>query len=226
MLLLIKKNLSNKHKFQGAVLLRLVWLSTVLLLAACKHYGAQGELIKTKPSEVILPYFDSLEYEYHYTAKIRAYNNDLNGILIVKKMDAQHKRVVMLSDFGNTIFNFEFKNGKARAIYVMADLNKKIIVNRLLLYFDFFTRSSYESSKHYIDGATTTFIGRLKKNRVKIEQTGQNLHTMRLVSRWKEKAEVRYYANSNYADSISFQSKELPISMFFVKREKVLIEGQ
>lgn len=226
MLLSITRNLSTNRKFLNAMLLTLVWFAVVFGLGACKHYGAQGELIKSKSTEVVLPYFDSLDYEYHYTAKIRAYNNDINGILIVKKMDEQHKRVVMLSDFGNTIFNFEFKNGKSKAIYVMDNLNKKIIVNRLLLYFDFFTRSSYKSSKQYKDGVKTTFISRLKNKRVKIEQTGQHLHTMRLVSRWKEKAEVKYFANTNYADSISFQSKELPISMFFVKREKVLSEDQ
>jgi hypothetical protein len=222
----IKKNLNTKSKFHYSLVLSCLGLNLIVSLASCRHYGVHGELMKTNPTQIIVPYFDSIQYEYHYTAKIRAYDKEINGILVVKKIDRLHKRVVMLSDFGNTIFNFEYKNDKARVIYVMDNLNKKIIVDRLLLYFDFLSRSCYQSSRYIVDGELKTYISRIRNKRVKILQKREKFESMSLVSRWKEKAEVRYYANTNYADSIVFQSRELFINMFFVKRDKVFTEDQ
>jgi hypothetical protein len=41
-----------------------------------------------------------------------------------------------------------------------------------------------------------------------------------MMSRSRIKAEIVFFAQDKFADSISFESKELPVHMFFKKREK------
>lgn len=198
-------------------------LSLILLpfvLFSCRHYGAQGELVSKDGKTVVVPYFDELGFEYHYSAKVVAYDKTLNGILVVKKISESHKRVVLLSDFGNTLFDFEFSNGKSKVIYVMDNLNKKLLVNKLLLYFDFLTKSNYLSSAEYRREGEAIFQSKLKGKRVNISVPKFSPMRLALMSRRRIKAEIVFFAQDKFADSISFESKELPVHMFFKKREK------
>lgn len=198
----------------------------VLTLFSCKHYGVQGELLNKSAKSIVIPYFDELAYEYHYSARVVAYDKSLNGILVVKKIADNHKRVVMLSDFGNTLFDFEFKEGKSKVIYVMDNLNKRILLNKLVLYFDFITKSNYRSSAEYRVGTETLFLSKLKRFRVKIAVSDAFPKRLQMMSRTKIKAEIEFYAKDNFADSISFISKEHPVQMFFKKRDKNINANQ
>jgi|688.fasta_scaffold261249_3 hypothetical protein len=191
-----------------------------LVLFSCRNYGAQGELVSKDNKTVVVPYFDELGFEYHYSAKVVAYDKTLNGILVVKKMSENQKRVVLLSDFGNTLFDFEFSNGKAKVIYVMDNLNKKLLLNKLLLYFDFLTKSDYLSFAEYRVDGESVFLSKLRGKRVKICVPKFSTMYLAMMSRSRIKAEIVFFAQDKFADSISFESKELPVHMFFKKREK------
>jgi len=206
-----RKNLSIKA---------LLLLAIVCTLQACKQYAFPGEITEKGAIPLSVPYFDSLKYEYHYSANIVAYNNKINGVLVVKKIADQHKRVVLLSDFGNTLFDFEYKNGKTKAIYVMDNLNKKIIVNKLGLYFALITQSQYTATAKYENAGNAYYLANLKKKKVAIHREGNKTKELTLFSNWKTKAEVAFHGDEYYADSIFFTSKELPMEMVFRKREK------
>jgi len=197
-----------------------------VLLFSCKHYKIHGELVNKTSKKLVIPYFDELNYEYHYTAKINAFDNSFNGVLIVKKVGTSHKRVVLITDFGNTLFDFEYRNGERIAKYIVDDLNKKLILNKLLLYFEFLTRSEYFSRAEYQMVGGKLFVSDLRFNRVTIMQKEHLQHHQELMSRCKHKAELTFFSSNNYADSISLISKELPINMFFKKRTKQINADQ
>ena len=206
---------------------RLFVFSTIVwVFFSCKPNNFQGVLINKDQQHIIIPFFSKTNYEYHYSVKMIAFSNTLNGVLVVKQLSKDHKRVVMLSDFGNTLFDFEFKNGKATTIYVMEDLNKKIILNKLLRYFEFLTKSDYLTRSSFHVDRDTVYISKFKNKRVHIVFQNALPTQLELYSRNKSKAEVIFYAQDNFADSISFKSNELPIQMFFKKREKNINVGQ
>ena len=59
------------------------------------------------------------------------YKNHISGILIIKKISETTHRVVMTSDFGNKMIDFEISENDFKLNYVLEDLNKKMVINFL-----------------------------------------------------------------------------------------------
>src|SRR5690554_3214811 len=89
------------------------------LTTSCKHYRIEGKKAVSISDYYIVPYFNTLEKEYLYNAKIDIFGNELSGILVVKKLAEGRKRLALLSEFGNTILDFEFVNNDVKVIYIM-----------------------------------------------------------------------------------------------------------
>jgi hypothetical protein len=59
------------------------------------------------------------------------YKNHVSGILIIKKISETTHRVVLTSDFGNKLIDFEISEDDFKLNYVLPDLDKKIVINFL-----------------------------------------------------------------------------------------------
>ena len=62
---------------------------------------------------------------------MEVYGNDISGILIIKKISDSTHRVVMTSDFGNKMIDFEISENDFKLNYVLPDLDKKMVINFL-----------------------------------------------------------------------------------------------
>ncbi|MBB6679914.1 hypothetical protein H4O20_00460 [Aequorivita sp. 609] len=76
-------------------------------------------------------YFSNPEIDYVYKAKIKVYNKNFGGILIVKKTGLENHRVVFTTEFGSKLLDFQFDGDKFTKNFVVEDLDKNFIINIL-----------------------------------------------------------------------------------------------
>jgi hypothetical protein len=166
-----------------------------------------------------VPYFNTSQKEYLYSADINVFKNALSGILVVKKLENGSKRLALLSEFGNTLLDFEFIKDEVNVIYIMEDLNKRIIVKKLKKYFQLLVQSEYEIRKTYEAEGRKTYISKLQGKRIFLNlNTTEQLSHLKQASIFKNKVGIHFYGDKEYADSILFESFELPITIDLRKR--------
>ena len=64
-----------------------------------------------------------------YKAEINFYNNDISGLLIIKKTNESIYRIALTTQFGLKIFDFELNHSILNVKYCVEYLNKKVIIN-------------------------------------------------------------------------------------------------
>ncbi|TYA73960.1 hypothetical protein [Seonamhaeicola marinus] len=104
-----------------------------LLLFSCGSYPKKQDFnaLPVTKSTVINPYFSNQKKDYVYKASINVYNNNFGGLLIIKKIDNAHTRVVFTTEMGNKLFDFSYINDDFKVNYCLKKLNKKILINIL-----------------------------------------------------------------------------------------------
>lgn len=104
----------------------------LLLLTSCSLSTTKEFLERTPSKESVTnDYFSDIEKDYVYKAKFEVYKHNFGGILIVKKINKNHHRIVFTTEFGNKIFDFEFIENTFKVNSIYDDLNKKFIINTL-----------------------------------------------------------------------------------------------
>ncbi|WP_417265456.1 hypothetical protein [Brumimicrobium sp.] len=197
-------------------LIRVFLITSVFILftTACKHYKVEGTKIESSKERTVVPYFNTAGKEYLYNAKIDVFNNELSGILVVKKLDDKRKRLALLSEFGNTLLDFEMINNEVNVIYIMEDLNKKLIVAKLKKYFQLLVHSNYEIKQTYSSENGSNIVSKLQGKRIILRNNNNaQLISLQQVSVWREKVKIDFYGEGKHADSIHFKSLELPVKI-------------
>lgn len=183
-------------------------------VSSCRHYKVSGTKVISEFKHITLPYFNVIGEEFIFNAKIDVYGNQLSGILVIKKMDDHRKRLALLSEFGNTLLDFEFINNEINVIYIMDDLDRKIIVSKLKKYFQLLVHSEYKVKKQFETEDGHKIVSKLQGNRIFLNFDEKGSFTdLKEVSRIRSKAEIQFYGNENQIDSIEFKSLKLPIHM-------------
>ena len=117
----------NKSKF----VIRYSILFLILIISACSN--PYKNLTKTKyPINDIqqIPYaLPSSEKTLIFKANIDFYKNDISGLLIIKKTNDNIYRIVLTTQFGLKIFDFELNHGILNVKHCIEYLNKEIIIN-------------------------------------------------------------------------------------------------
>jgi hypothetical protein len=104
----------------------------LFVLSSCSLPITKGLLeYAPKKEYVVNAYFSNMENDYVYKAKLQILKHHFGGILIMKKLDKEHYRVVFTTEFGNKLFDLEFIADDFRVNYMMDELNKKFILNML-----------------------------------------------------------------------------------------------
>lgn len=193
--------------------------SLIVLTSACSTLQLEGEPARLDKETYISPYFSKQDKEYMYSVKIDVYKHELNGILAVKNLGENHHRMALLSDFGNTLFDMEFKGEAVEVHYAMDGLNKGIIINKLKKYFQLLVHSEYRLSGLNIHQDEKIYLSRFQNKNICLHEIDGQLRQIKKASKFKEKVNLHFYGKGDYADSIAFESHELPIKMNFKKRD-------
>lgn len=104
----------------------------VIIISSCSIPTTKGLLERAPNKEYVAnDYFSDMEKDYVYKARLQILKHHFGGILIIKKIENSHHRVVFTTEFGNKLFDLEFINDDLKVNYVLDKLNKKFILNML-----------------------------------------------------------------------------------------------
>lgn len=163
------------------------------LCASCSLKTTGGlRAISSKESVVSNIYFSNAENDYVYKAKIDVYGRYFGGILILKKVDTNSHRVVFTTEFGTKLFDFLYEGDTFTKIFVIDDLDKKLIVNTLRKDFRILISESAEVDEKYV--SETEIIYRTKDgsryNFYFFDKANNRLERIIHSSKLKEKVEI------------------------------------
>lgn len=115
------------------LMMRYLLISTFFcLFLSCKSYQIP-DAVETENSTSVVQnqYFSDEALDYVYKTHIEIYGNDMSGIFIVKRINDSLHRMVLTTDFGNKLLDFEISENSFKVNYVFDKLDKKIIINTL-----------------------------------------------------------------------------------------------
>jgi hypothetical protein len=101
-------------------------------LLSCKSYQIP-DAVETEDTTSVVQnqYFSDSSLDYVYKTHIEIYGNDMSGIFIVKRINDSIHRMVLTTDFGNKLLDFEISENSFKVNFIIDNLDKKIIINTL-----------------------------------------------------------------------------------------------
>lgn len=88
-----------------------------------------------------------------FKASIDVLKNHLTGLIIIKQTDSVSTHIIFVTEIGMKMFDFEWKEGTMKAVYVFEPLNKPTLINALLnnfksmLLLDVYTHAGWCTNK-------------------------------------------------------------------------------
>jgi hypothetical protein len=151
-------------KINAPLLLQNLAYSLIFILfVSCKTYKLTD--VKPIPSSektVENLYFSSNE-DYVYKCQMDIYKNHVSGILIIKKISETTHRVVLTSDFGNKLIDFEISDNDFKLNYVLPDLDKKIVINFLRNDFQQLLKQKYPVTESFENENSKIYLSKIDK---------------------------------------------------------------
>ncbi len=187
-----------------------------LSLISCKIYQPENlTRISTTKTEVENLYFSSGE-DYIYKCQMEVYGNDISGIVIIKKLSNDAHRVVMTTDFGNKMIDFEISQSDFKLNYVLPDLDKKMVINFLKNDFRILLKHRYPVLETFENTDSRIFTSKDDKNLTYLffDKNSDLLKNMVIAENNKEKINISFDAKKHiFADNIDIQHKDIKIKI-------------
>lgn len=188
----------------------------LLLFASCKSYQLTDvNPISSSEKTVENLYFSSNE-DYVYKCRMEVYNNDISGILIIKKISETTHRVVMTTDFGNKMIDFEISENDFKLNYVLADLDKKMVINFLKNDFQELLRKKYPVTESFENERFKIYSSEVGKNKHYLFFNKENglLNQIVYTKNKREKIDFSFEAKKHtFAEVINLQHKDFKINI-------------
>lgn len=198
------------------LLRNLAYSLVFILFISCKTYRlTDARPVLNTERRVENLYFSSKE-DYVYKCQIDIYKNHVSGILIVKKMGDSAHRVVLTSDFGNKLIDFEISEHDFKLNYVLPDLDKKIVINFLKNDFRELLRQQYPVSESFENENARIYLSKIDKKAYYLFFNKNNdlLKQIVYTQNRKEKIDFTFEAKKHiFADSLELQHKDFKINI-------------
>lgn len=102
------------------------------LFLSCKSYQIKDAIVTDNSLPIVQnQYFSDPLSDYVYKTHIEIYGNKMGGIFIAKRINDSIHRIVLTTDFGNKLLDFEISENSFKVNFIIDNLNKKIIINTL-----------------------------------------------------------------------------------------------
>ena len=102
------------------------------LFISCKSYQVQDAVSVDNSLQFFQnQYFSDVSLDYVYKTHIEIYGNKMGGIFIAKRINDSIHRMVLTTDFGNKLLDFEISENSFKVNFIIDNLDKKIIINTL-----------------------------------------------------------------------------------------------
>lgn len=160
--------------------------------------------------------FFTSSQDYIYKCQMEIYGNNISGILIIKKIaDAKH-RVVMTSDFGNKMIDFEISENDFKLNYVLSDLDKKMVINFLKNDFQELLRQKYTRTERFENNQSIIDVSKdgYKTYYLFYSKETEMLNQIVYTKNNKEKINFSFDAKKpTFAETITLEHKDFKINI-------------
>ncbi len=198
-------------------LLLLSAFSLIFSAQSCKSYEPGGATVAAAAATTVQNrYFSSTDTDYLFKTQIEVYNNNLSGILIIKKISDETHRVVMTTDFGNKLLDFEISGTDFKVNYLVPDLDRKVVKKFLEKDFRILLRQNHPVSTSFEDKNDHIFSTENleQKNYLFIDKSGGQLNKIVVTENGKEKINFLFKGKSAiFADSITLIHKDFRLKI-------------
>ncbi len=199
------------------LLRNLVYSLIFILFVSCRTYKLKDvqplPLHKSFKTENL---FFTSPQDYIYKCQMEVYGNNISGIIIIKKINKNTHRVVLTTDFGNKMIDFEISDNDFKLNYVLPDLDKKMVINFLKNDFQELLRQKYILTERFENNESIIDISKDENKTYylfygkKTEMLTQIVYTKKN----KEKINFTFEAKSpTFADKIEIQHKDFKINI-------------
>lgn len=198
------------------LLLSFLYSSLFLLSISCKTYQLKdAKPVSSNEKTVENLYFSSKE-DYVYKCQMDIYKNHISGILIIKKISETTHRVVMTSDFGNKMIDFEISENDFKLNYVLADLDKKMVINFLKNDFQELLRQKYPVAESFENENLKIFRSELDKKNYYLSFNKENSLLTKIVYTKNNKEKINFSFEAKkptFAEIINLEHKDFKINI-------------
>lgn len=198
------------------LLLSFLYSSILLSFSSCKTYELKdAKTVSNSEKEVQNLYFSSNE-DYVYKCQMEVYGNDISGILIIKKISETTHRVVMTSDFGNKMIDFEISDNDFKLNYVLEDLNKKMVINFLKNDFQELLKQKYPITESFENNDSKIYLSNIDKKQYYLffNKNSGLLNQIVYTQNNREKIDFTFEAKKHtFAETINLQHKDYKINI-------------
>ena len=198
------------------LLLSFLYSSLFLLLISCKTYQLKDVKPISNFEKTVENLYFSSKQDYVYKCRMDIYKNHVSGILIIKKISDDTHRVVMTSDFGNKMIDFEISENNFKLNYVLADLDKKMVINFLKNDFQELLRQKYLVNESFENENSRIYLSKTKKKSYYLFFNKENSLLKQIIytKSNKEKIDFSFDAKKpTFAEMILLDHKDFKINI-------------
>lgn len=193
-----------------------LYSSFFLLLVSCKSYQLKDVKSVSNTEKTVENLYFSSKEDYVYKCQMDIYKNHISGILIIKKISDTTHRVVMTSDFGNKMIDFEISENDFKLNYVLADLDKKMVINFLKNDFQELLRQKYPVTESFENENFSIFRSELDKKNYYLSFNKENSLLTKIVYTKNNKEKINFSFEAKkptFAEMINLEHKDFKINI-------------
>ncbi len=186
------------------------------LLLSCKPYQIENAVAINSNIEVIQnPYFSDTSIDYVYKTHIDIYGKQLGGIFVTKRINDTLHRMVITTDFGNKLLDFDISENSFKKNFLIDNLDKKIILNTLVA--DFRTLLQVDNDVLKTLTKNDELIYQSKNNQYYyFNKASNSLNKIIVTTKRKEKVIFTFQSkNATFAENITIQHNNIKLKIEF-----------
>ncbi len=196
--------------------------SFVFLLNSCKTFQPEGIEKAPEFSEVKNLYFSSNETDYIYKGQIEIYGNNISGLLIIKKISDDAHRVVMTTDFGNKLLDFEISEETFKVNYITPDMDRETVKRFLEKDFIMLLREDYTVQTQLLNSTSDIYKSVSGKDAFYLYFDRNSKLLTKIIHTENNKEKINFSFDSKtaiFADAIELLHRDikLKISLYAIK---------
>ncbi|MGO3707665.1 MAG: hypothetical protein ACTJGD_09300 [Mesonia hippocampi] len=200
---------------------QILLISILFVFTACGTYQPENVILtETKSKNYINPYFSDITQDYVYKTSIEVFGNKLGGIFVIKKIDNQKHRVVLTTNFGNKMIDFEVSPTTFSVNFIVEALDNKRLLKILETDFRLLLSPSYLVDKTFTGENQTVYAGKQNKGRVflYINESKNFLNKLSFTKKSKEKITFEFKEEKdNFTEKIKISHHNLPVFIKMIK---------
>jgi hypothetical protein len=201
-------------------MIRYLLISSFLaLFISCKSYLIKDAVLIDNSLQFVQNlYFSDPSLDYVYKTHIEIYGNKMGGIFIAKRVNDSIHRMVLTTDFGNKLLDFEISENSFKVNFIIDNLDKQIIINtlrddfRTLLQVNNKVLSTYKKGSDTIyqtDKNSYYYVNNELKSLTKITKTNKRKEKVNIVFMSKKTTFAEYILIEHYNIKLKLEFNQI-----------------